>query len=99
MIIKRKVYLNVKMRAVETDLIVKYLCDGNIRFIKKHSKMRCDIDLFKANQKFLKTGIISKTFRKATLNPELKLTITTRLADNKVINDHFNPDGVKLVVL
>ena len=35
---------SVKMRGVETDLIVKYLCNGNVRYIKEHPNMRCDIN-------------------------------------------------------
>ena len=52
----------IKMRGSDTDVIVKCLCDGNIRYIKEHDAMRCDKTLFNANQEFIKTGIISKAF-------------------------------------
>ena len=84
----------IKMRESKTDLIVRYLCDGNIRFIKEHSNMRCDMKLYNEIQEFYKTGIIGNAFKGRKLVPELETTLTTRRKQNDVINERMNEGGL-----
>lgn len=57
--------------------------------------MRCDMNLFIANQEFIETGIIPKAFERCTFDKNAKVTLTTRIRDNKKNNDNFIPGGVK----